>query len=62
MTHLLLNSPITLLDVNLIVGKETMFKQSTCEGIKNSVESIVGRDKWFLISMPDLVQRRIFYF
>ena len=62
MTDFLLNPPITLLDVNHFVDRETMMQQSTCERKFESVESIVGRDKWFLISMPDLVQRRIFYF
>ena len=52
MTDLLLNPPITLLDVNHFVGRETMLQQSICERRFESVEQIVGRDKWFLISMP----------
>ncbi len=47
MTDLLLNPPITLSDVNHFVGRETMFKELTCESRINSVELIVGRDKWF---------------
>ena len=59
-TDLLLNPPITLSVVNHYVGRETMLQQSTCEGRLNAVESIVGRDKWFLISMPDLITIRTF--
>ena len=61
-TDLLLIPPITLSVVNHCVGKETMLQQSTCEGRLNAVESIVGRDKWFLISMPDLILKGIFIF
>lgn len=54
MTVLSLNPPIIMTFVNLYGWLITMFKELTCESRINSVELIVGKDKWFLISMPGL--------